>query len=166
MARWVRHTLQAVLLGIALEIFWIACAGSLHAHELIVGIPSVLLSAGFCLFAVRTLPISFRPSVAELAQVWRIPWSVVKDVALVVAVLAEDLAGRRAPSLFRSAPWWENAATGEDTARRTLAIAYTTVSPNFVVIGIDCGQGQVFFHQLRADEVPRLLRRLGAGDGR
>lgn len=166
MTRQGRCALQAVFLCVALAIFWIACVSSLHAHELIVGIPAVMLSVSFCLFAVRTLPIKFRPALAELAQIWRLPWSVIEDVVQVVAVLLADLAGRRAPSLFRSTPWRENANTGEATARRTLAIAYTTVSPNFIVIGIDCEQGQMLFHQLRASKVPPLLERLGAGDDR
>lgn len=165
MARSLRLAIQVVFLSIALEIFWIACTASVHAHELGAGIPAVLLSATFSAFAVRKLPIIFRPAASDLAQIWQLPWSVMKDVVLVTEVLLARLVGRPAPSLFRSAPWRENSQTGEETARRTLATAYTTISPNMIVIGIDRAHGQIFFHQLRPDAVPRLLRRLGAGDG-
>jgi multisubunit Na+/H+ antiporter MnhE subunit len=161
-----RFAYYALLLGVALDLFWTACVASFAAHELIIGIPATVLSVAFCLFTVHKLDLRFRPSPVELAEIWRLPWYVTLDVAQVVWVLVQDLAGKRAPSLFRSAPWRENEESGRGTARRVLATAYTTVSPNFIVVGIDREQGQMLFHQLRATKVPVLAERLGAGDGR
>lgn len=162
----VRFTVYALLLGVALDIFWTACVASFSAHELIVGIPATFLSVAFCLFTVYKVDVRFRPTLGELAEIWRLPWYTTLDVAQVVWVLMQDLAGKRAPSLFRSAPWCETAETGHGTARRVLATAYTTVSPNFIVVGIDRERGQMLFHQLRATKVPLLAQNLGAGDGR
>lgn len=166
MTTTIRNSIQAILLWVALMIFWFACVANLTKDDMIVGVPSVILSVVFCVFVVRTLPIHFRPALSDLLQVWRLPWYVVVDLGQIVLVLARDLAGRRAPSLFRSAPWGPVANNGRDTARRTLAVAYTTVSPNCVVIGIDCQHRQFFFHQLRASAVAVMTRNLGAGDGR
>lgn len=161
-----RYAGQAILLCVALSIFWIACVASFRPHELYVGIPSVALSVAFCLFTVRSLPLQFRPSFSDLIQAWRLPWYVVVDVVQIVLVLACDFAGRPAPSHFISVPWGPTMNNGTDTAKRSLAVACTTISPNVIVIGVDCGQGQMLLHQLRASPVPLMTRRLGAGGGR
>ncbi|HEY1807203.1 MAG TPA: hypothetical protein VGG42_01515 [Acidobacteriaceae bacterium] len=166
MRRSARYAFQTILLGIVLEIFWIACVSNLKPHEMIVGIPATLLSVAFCLFTVHKLPLKFRPTLAELAEVWRLPLYAAVDLTQIVWVLLKDLAGRPAPSLFRSVPWRENAATGRATARRVLATSYTTVSPNFIVLGIDCQQGQILFHQLTEAPVPAMTQRFGAGEAR
>lgn len=164
MLRRSRIAFRVTVLASTLLIFWIACVGSFHIHELEIGIPAILIALIFCLFTVRKLPLSFQPSAAELAQVWRLPWDVVRDIIQIVSVLVHDLAGKPAPWLFRAVGWRDNAETGQGTARRALATAYATVSPNFIMVGIDRELGQMLFHQLHASEVPQLAQRLGAGD--
>lgn len=164
MTRRPRSAFQAILLTVALSIFWIASVASLRLHELLIGIPAVLISVAFCLFTVRTLPLRFRPTLAELAEIRSLPWYVALDVAEVVAVLFRSFTGAHIPSLFRSVPWRKNAESARATAARVLATAYTTVSPNCIVIGIDRDRRQVLFHQLRRAPLPPATRRLGAGD--
>lgn len=159
-----RRSAQALILSIALMVFWIACVASLHTDELLVGIPSVLLSVAFSFYSIRKLPIRFRPTLASLLTIWRLPWNIAADLVQVLWVLAKDLSGRPASAIFRSAPWYPVSPSPQDIARRTLAVAYTTVSPNCIVLGIDRRRGQILFHQLKADELPTLTRQLGAGD--
>ncbi len=154
---------QAVVLTVALAIFWVACVSTVHLHELMVGLIAVLLAVSSCLYVVRTLPLRFRPTLREIAQIWRLPACVVIDLIQITGVLFVDLAGRRAPSLFRSARWGPVANDGRDTAKRALAVAYTTVSPNCIVVGIDCGRGQILFHQLKKSPLSAIMRNLGAG---
>ena len=45
--------------------------------------------------------------------------------------------------------------------RRVLATAYTTVSPNSIVIGIDYEQSRLLLHQVKRDEVSTMTKRLG-----
>ncbi|HEX3661450.1 MAG TPA: hypothetical protein VHU89_08455 [Acidobacteriaceae bacterium] len=163
MKRYGRYAFQAILLAVVLDAFWIVCVAGFHSHELMVGLAATLLSVAFCLFTVRKLPLKFRPTLSEMAEIWRLPFNATVDVALVTWVLLQDLAGKRAPSLFRSTPWLQNADTGRGTARRVLATAYATVSPNLLVIGVDRERGQMLFHQIQADSVPRIIQRLGAG---
>jgi hypothetical protein len=160
-----RHAAEALFLFILLAVFWVACVSTFHIHEMIVGMPAVLLAVISCLFVVRKLPIQFRPSLADLLQVWRLPWYMVSGLVEIALVLARDFAGRRAPSLFRSAYWRHVAENGEDIAKRTLAIGFTTVAPNFVIVGIDREQHQMLFHQVQRSGVPIMTQRLGAGDG-
>lgn len=161
-----RKSAQAVILCLALMIFWVACVGAPEEHELLLGAAAALLSTAFSLYAIRQLPIRFRPTATDLLEGWRLPAYIAKDVAVVLWVLARHFAGRRAPSLFRSSQWRANQRSARDTARRTLAVAYATVSPNCVVLGIDRDRGQMLFHQIQATPVTAMTERLGAGDGK
>jgi hypothetical protein len=46
--------------------------------------------------------------------------------------------------------------------RRVLAVGYTTLTPNFVVLGIARKQGLLLYHQVLAGEVLEMTRKLGA----
>ena len=153
---------QALLLTVALAVFWVACVSTLRLDELLVGLGAVLLSVSSCFFVVSTLPLQFRPKLREIAQVWRVPGSALLDLIQIALVLVLDFAGRRAPSLFRSAPGGPVENNGRDTAKRALAGSSATVSPNCIVVGIDCGRRQVLLHQLKKSAVPKIVRNLGA----
>lgn len=163
MTRATRYAAQGMLVCVALAVFWLACVFTVRWHELLVGAGAVLLSVVSTLFVVRTLPLEFRPTPGEILQIWRVAGYVVIDLAQITYVLLLDLAGRRAPSIFRSAPWGPAQNNGRDTAKRALAVAYTTVSPNCVVVGIDCGRHQILMHNLKRSPVPQMMRNLGAG---
>jgi hypothetical protein len=161
----VRMTGQVVFLTVALAFFWLAFVANLTADDLYVGIPAVLLSIAFSFFAIRRMPIRFRPTPSDVAQVWRIPWYIVSGLAEIGIVLLKDFFGKRAESLMRAAPWGPCGDDGHDVALRTLAIACTTVAPNFIIVGIDREQGRMLFHQVQKSSVPIMTQRLGAGSG-
>lgn len=161
----VRMAGQVVFLTVALAVFWLAFVANLRPDDLYVGIPAVLLSIAFAFFAIRRLPIRFRPTLRDLVQVWRLPWYILSGLGEIAWVLAKDLIGKRAESLFRAAPWMPRGDSGHHVALRTLAIAYTTVAPNFIIVGIDRKHGWMLFHQLSKSSVPIMTQRLGAGSG-
>lgn len=160
----VRMTGQVVFLTVVLAVFWLAFVADLRPDDLYVGIPALILSLAFAFFAVRRLPIRFRPTLRNLVQIWHLRWDVPIDIARIFWVLVLDLVGRRAGSLFRAASWSAVEATPHATALRVLAVGYTTVSPNCVVIGIDRDRGKIFFHQLVASPLSRMTQNLGAGE--
>lgn len=162
MSSRLRSASQVFVCAVTLAVFWIACVATVHLNELLVGAAAVAFAATFSIFVIRTLPLHFRPSLANLGEVWHAPWNIAVDTLVVTVVLACDLIGRRAPSLLRSAPWHRVAESGADTAARTLAVIYTTVSPNFIIVGIDCRRGQVLFHQVKKSELPIIIRHLDA----
>lgn len=164
MTQAARKAMQVLLLTAALAVFWVACVASFHLHEMLLGIPAVAAAVVFAFYAICRLPIRFRPTARDLAQIVRLPWNVVVDLGLVLWVLVLDLSGRRATGVFRSAAWRANSDDPRDLARRALAVAYTTVSPNCVVVGIDRERKQILFHQLRQAPLGEMTRRLGAGD--
>jgi hypothetical protein len=50
----------------------------------------------------------------------------------------------------------------ESAARRALAIMYTTIPPNFVVVGIDRKKNLMLVHQVSPTPTPLIAKRLGA----
>ena len=161
-----RLALQIAIEAATLGVFWLACVATLRRDELIVGAAGVALSAAFCMFTIRTLPLHFRPALRDLAQIWRVPRDIVADLGVVGLVLLRSLLGRRTPSIFLAAPWSATADSGRATARRTLAIAGATLSPNCVAVGIDCKQGEILLHQVAEAAVPVLVQKLGSGEKR
>lgn len=157
-----RLAVQIIIQIVTLSLFWVACVATFHAHEMFVGLVAVTLSVAFCVYVIHTLPLEFQPTGRDLLQAWRLPWYVIADVARVTWILLCDLAGHPPGSHFLSAPWGPVMNNGRDTARRALAVAYTTVSPNCVVIGIDCQRGQILVHELKRSGISRMTRKLGA----
>lgn len=46
--------------------------------------------------------------------------------------------------------------------RRALAIGYSTMTPNMIVIGIDHERGRMLYHQLERSPIAEMTRKLGA----
>jgi hypothetical protein len=142
---------------------WILLVAGTHIHEMIVGIASVLASGAF-LFVVHrssTLHTDFR--LADMAKGWRVPWYVASDIFVITLVLFKDLFGiEKAKSAFRVYGF----RTGKEdpilVARRVLAIAYTSASPNTIVLGVDYTCSRMLFHQLKRTPLTQMTDDLGA----
>ena len=77
-------------------------------------------------------------------------------------VLVKELLGKaRAGSYYRVSGFKTSKTDPTLVARRVLATAYTTVSPNSIVIGIDYEQSRLLLHQVKRDEVSKMTKELG-----
>lgn len=106
----------------------------------------------------------FSPSLMDLLALWRLPWYLLSGTWEVLSVAAQDLIGvDRADSLFRVAPFEAGAKKNpRTTARRVLAAVYTTVAPNFIVLGVNASDQKLLFHQIKRSSVPKMTEQLGA----
>jgi multisubunit Na+/H+ antiporter MnhE subunit len=157
----------AVMVSIALPIsyvFWIVFVGTFSAHELEVGIIAALLAvAGTAVIDVQ-YPSRFAPSIGELLACWRLPWYLVSGTWEILRVAAMDFFGiRRAQSLFLVVPFDSGKLNDERAvARRVLAVSYTTMTPNSVVLGINVAGQKLLVHQFERTPMSRMTRSLGA----
>jgi hypothetical protein len=153
----------ALLAALLMSAEWILLVAGTHIHEMIVGAASVLASGAF-LFGVHrssTLHTDFR--LADMAKGWRIPWYVISDIFAIILVLFKDIFGiEKAKSLFRVSGFQTGEKDPVLMARRVLAIAYTSASPNTIVLGIDYTRSRVLFHQLKRAPLPNMTDDLGA----
>jgi multisubunit Na+/H+ antiporter MnhE subunit len=157
--------LFVVSIGV-LFLLWALLTSGFKAQESLVGVFAAIFSAlVYQLIRAKSGRI-FAPSLRDVLEAWRLPWYLLSGSWEIVQVLFEDLLGvRKAGSFYRSVSF----GVGDEQdpsyiARRALATAYTTVAPNFIVVGIDARRKQLLFHQLRKSSVPKMTKKLGAGD--
>lgn len=160
---WTLSGLAVLLIGV----LWVVFVGGTRPNEMIVA-SLVLLATGAFLFEVwkiETLRLDF--GLKDMAQGWRIPWYILSGVYEIVIVLFRDIFGlQKSESLYRVCGFGTSKLDPRLVARRVLAIFYTTMAPNFIVIGIDFRQSRMLFHQLERSGVPEMTKQLGAQPGR
>jgi hypothetical protein len=148
----------------AFYLLWLVFVGTLSLHELLVGAIAALLAGLGLLVVTLQYPPRFSPDMSDLLACWRLPWYLLSGTWEVLIVAARDcLGGKRAQSLFRVSPF--RAGTRHNpraTARRALAVVYTTVAPNFIVLGVNANDPQMLFHQIERGSVPKMTEQLGA----
>lgn len=154
---------RALLIGwLGLLLFWFVLVGQLQPVELAAGAAAATLSTYAWRTAGGRSGASFRLRLRWLAHLWRIPVSLVQGTWAIFGVLAQQLLQRRpAPSLFVSVPFDAGGDDPASAARRALAVAYVTVTPAFVVVGIDRERGRLVYHQIQPRAVLGLPAELG-----
>ncbi len=160
MRRWLRATiLAAVWFGA-----WLLLVEKFDPSELVAGAICAAIAAVASELAWGTHLNRFTGNWRALVQAYHLPWLILEDTVVIFKVLARHLFTRRkAPSLMLAVDF----DVGEeddpnDSMRRALAIGYSTMTPNCVVIGIDHRRGRMLYHQLARSDVPKMTRALGA----
>lgn len=158
-----RHPTLFALSFILAPALWIIFVGSSNLHELIVGAVASLATVVFVTFVCRCSNEELTLRLRDLIQLWRIPWYIAIDVYVVTLVVVRDLLQlQRAQSLYRVCGFDTSVHDPARQARTVMAIAYTTASPNTIVIGIDPTQSRMLFHQIKSSKVPEMTKALGA----
>lgn len=155
-ARWFAVSIVLAFLA------WWAFVGNMSGQDLVLGAGGAVFSSMLSAVVFRNMGIPLRVRLSDVIEACWIPWYLISGAWEILAVLLKDLLGmRRADSLFRAAPF-ESPAGSRGFVRRALAVTYTTVAPNFIVVGIDASQGLMLFHQIERSGIPKMTRRLGA----
>jgi multisubunit Na+/H+ antiporter MnhE subunit len=145
-------------------LFWLVFVGTFSLHELLIGIVATLLATAGLLVVNFHYPARFSPTTSELLSLWRICWYLLSGTGEIVMVAAKDLLGiKPAQSLFRVVTF--DTGSKDDpraTARSALAVIYTTIAPNFIVLGVNANHRTLLFHQIERSSVPKMILRLGA----
>ena len=144
-------------------LLWLAFVGTLRRDELIVGVVAVALSAAFLTFVQGCEELKLKFSARDLLQCLRLPGDIAIGLAKVLVVLAKDLIGIRAESLFLVRRY----SAGQDpgaSGRPVLAVLYTSMSPNIIVLSIDATQHRMLYHQFDNSDLSRMTKNLGAAE--
>lgn len=157
----------AAILGVTLPasyLFWLILVGTFSLHELVIGIIAAALTAAGMVVVTVNYPAPFSPTLGAVLACWRLPWYLLSDTWQILAVATKDGLGlKRAQSLFRVARYEPGTKQNpRGTARRVLAVVYTTVAPNSIVLGINPNQRTLLFHQIKRSSVPQMTKQLGA----
>jgi hypothetical protein len=145
---------------------WILFVGGTRRNEMFVGVGVLFLTTAFVYRVLRVETLNLSLSLEDIAQGWRVPWYILSGIYEIVVILAKDLLGiQRTDSFYRVSGFKTSKSDPRLVGRRILATFYTTMAPNFIVIGIDFRQSRMLFHQLDRSSVPRMTQALGAQPG-
>jgi hypothetical protein len=140
---------------------WILFVGTLALEEIVLG---ALAAAGAATAAdiVRAQDlVRFRLRPRWLSGVWRLPWQLVTDSGLLAVALWRQL--RRPGSVrgvFRVVPFPQEGDDAAAAARRALATAVVSLTPNTYVVGVEGNEGAALVHQLvrrPGGEIPQSM---------
>ena len=141
---------------------WVLLVAGVKRNEMIVGLFSVMPAAAFLCLVLRTQKMELNFQVRDVCSLWRVPWYILTNTFTLIDVLGKELLGMQgAGSYYRVSGFKTSKTDPTLVARRVLATAYTTVSPNSIVIGIDYEQSRLLLHQVKRDEVSTMTKRLG-----
>lgn len=143
---------------------WTIFVGTFSTPELITGAGAAIAGGVAICIVARADNSRFRPRLIELLQIVSVPGPLLQDTFTILWVSFRDLmGGRKAASAFRVVRFEAGEpCDGHDTARRVLAVAFTTMTPNVIVLGFNLRQNQLLFHQIEKSAVPGTIKSLGA----
>jgi multisubunit Na+/H+ antiporter MnhE subunit len=141
---------------------WMLFVSSTQLAEFAAGIGAAALGAvGDGLVKSKGFA-KFRPRVKWLWLFAWEPWYVLRGSAAILWALARRLVGKRSQALFRVVPFRSGRDDSESAARRALAVAEVSISPDTIVVGIDLDREFMLLHLIAPAPTPKLARRLGA----
>ena len=151
--------------GIMLPIhvgLWMAYTCSPSAAEWIAGSAIALLAAIPALAFASCGRLQFKPNWKMLAEARHIPWNAITGCGQVGMALCSQLfTSSGADNQLAMIPFQTRPRNGRTAAARTLALLYSSITPNFIVLGYDIPGGRMLFHQVRKAPVSPMTRRLG-----
>ncbi len=142
---------------------WLVYVSKISTWEVLVGSAAAgLATLGLAVFG-RLRLVKFRPTWRQIAECWAIPWYAVSGTWEIIRGIGRQVFTRRgAPSYLAAVPFEVGADDPQNAGRRALAVFYTTLTPNFVVVGVIREQGLLLYHQILPGEVLPMTRKLGA----
>lgn len=141
---------------------WMAFVGDLSAQDMALGAACAAFGAAASLLTWKAMRLSIAFELRDVLEYWRLPWNALQDAGAITWALGKDLLHLApAGSYLRAIPFREQSG-GRGRLRHVLAVAYTSATPNSIVIGIDAEQELLLVHQIVPSEIPEVTRRLGA----
>jgi len=105
---------------------------------------------------------AFRPRTRWIALGFMEPWYVLIGSYRLAASLIRALLNRPSLARFHAIPFDTGGDDPESSTRRTLTIAYLTIPPDSVVVGIDRHVHELLLHEIQPSPLPLIARELGA----
>jgi hypothetical protein len=110
--------------------------------------------------------IRFQFRFADIAQIGHVPWQVIVGTITIYKALAGKLLAQTPAASLLGEARFDRGNAGDLSARgrRALAITYTTLTPNSIVIDILEHPPRLLYHQIAARPLPPMTQNLGDGE--
>lgn len=147
---------------ILLFVLWMLFVSKIERDEIYVGI-AVAIIGTFADQVVKTKEsVAFRPRLKQALLIVTEPWYAITGTAAIYRALARKLLGKKSEAQFTAIDYDTGGDDAESQARRALTVAYLTIPPNSIVLGIDREHDKVLIHQISPTPTPIIARKLGA----
>ncbi len=143
---------------------WLSFAANIGWREIVAGsISAAIATVAVAMYAWKG-KVCFTLRWRDIVQAWRVPWSALTGTGTVLYGLFRQLFTRDGAPSFLGAVSFDVGGMDDPAAagRRALAVAYTSFTPNSVVLGIVPGQRLLLYHEIIPDDVSTTTRKLGA----
>lgn len=147
-----------------LVLLWMLFVSMAKRGELYAGLAIALIGTAADWVVKAQDFAKFRPNFSQLALVTWEPWYALTGTAAILKALWQKLAGKPSEAQFKAVPMDAGGDDAESAARRALIVAYTTISPNTIVIGIDRDKKKMLLHEISPAPTPLIAKKLGAGE--
>ncbi|MBV8884097.1 MAG: Na+/H+ antiporter subunit E [Chroococcidiopsidaceae cyanobacterium CP_BM_RX_35] len=149
---------------VVLSLFWFIFVGKFALMEVLVGILATALVVAATEIVRKQNFARFRPHKRWLLGAWQLPISVLRDCAIVMAVMwrrvfqAQNVRGS-----FQVLSFPSEGSNSRSSARRALAVTLISLPPNTYVVDIDREKNLMLLHELEPQAQPsKLAKLLGA----
>jgi len=141
---------------------WMLFVSMTKRQEIIGGIIAALIAAVADATIKSTEFAKFKPRLEWLPLIFWEAWYALEGTWQIIVALVKHLAGKKSEAQLVSVPMITGGDDAESWARRTLMIAYMTIPPTSIVLGIDHEKGCMLVHEVSPTGVPLIAQRLGA----
>lgn len=161
MLRVVRVGLLTAVEWVLLLALWMAFVSQWSKAEFLFGI--LFATVGTIADAVVKEEglAKFHPKASWVALIFWEPWYVLKGTYVTFKALLQEVAGRHPDSKFETAGYDTAGTDARSDAKRALAIAYLTIPPNSIIVGIDRDKKQILIHHIIPSPPSIMARKLG-----
>ncbi len=157
---------RALVLSLLFLALWLLFTHSLLWQELLLGLGMAVLATVATILAGWGAGIKLAPRWTWLLLIPALVTSVLRETAMIFAVLLQRLAGKRLRSRLATAPFHFGSDTPRDKARRAAALLLSTVSPNFIALDLDKETNVLLYHQLIPAPPSPVVVRLSGKQGK
>ncbi len=146
---------KAASLVIALSLFEVVLVGKIDEQETPVGIGVALLATAAVLYALTAAKVHYDVRVSWLWPALLVLKNIGRDTVIVYGVLVRRLAGERVADAYLDVPFDPGGDDPVSAARRALAVAGVSTSPNEIVLAVDAERRCLRVHVLAVSTAPR-----------
>lgn len=140
-------------------LLWLLFVFQLSSGELIASAVACALTVLVLRTVLQSVSLCFEPRPGWLAQAWRVPGTIAKDVPILLRNLICHIIHKPGGGVLLAARFRSGAGC-RGAAQRALATLFLSTAPNSVVIDIDASESTISIHQLTATPLPKLARKL------
>ncbi len=141
---------------------WMLFVSVTKPREMVAGLVAALIAAVADATIKSTEYAKFKPRVEWLPLIFWEAWYALHGTWAVLWALLRRIAGKKTGDRFVSVPMNAGGDDAESWARRALMIAYLTMAPDSIVLGIDLDRQCMLVHQFPPAGLPLIAQRLGA----